>query len=99
MMHKFLDHAATFTPMHIGIHIKPHISNLVNGLPCPGEYEETLIADEVGQRLVVEHTQDAKSADLHATSGYYNFAKMPGNFEDLIELPGNAVTSVVGRVP
>jgi hypothetical protein len=97
-IHKCLDHAATFTPMHIGIHIEPHISNIMNGLPCAGEYEEALVVDEIGQRLVVEHTHDADFVDNHAASGYYNFAKMPGNFEDLIELPGNAVTSVVGQI-
>ena len=95
--HKCLDHAATYTPMYIGIHVKPHISNIVNGLPCPGEYEETLLADEVGQRLAVEHTQGTGGIDTYAARGYYNFAKMPGNFEDLIELPGNAVTSVVSQ--
>jgi hypothetical protein len=95
--HRCLDHAATYTPIHIGIHVKPHISNIMNGLPCPGEQEEALVADEVGQRLVVEHTQDADGIDTHLASGYYNFAKMPGNFEDLIELPGCAVTSVVSQ--
>lgn len=97
-MPKCLDHATTFTPMHIGIHVKPHISNVINGLPCPGEYEEALVADEVGQRLVVEHTHDADYFDSYAASSYFNFAKMPGNFEDLIELPGNAVTSVEPNV-
>jgi hypothetical protein len=92
--HKCLDHGATFAPMQIGINVKPHISNM-NGIPLMAQYDETLVADEVGQRLVVEHTQDGYSPDDHASSGYYNFAKMPGNFEDLIELPGNSVTSVV----
>jgi hypothetical protein len=71
----------------------------MNGLPCAGEYEEASVTDEIGQRLVVEHTQDADCIDTHAASGYYNYAKMPDNFEDLIELPGNSVTSVVCENP
>jgi hypothetical protein len=90
--HKCLDHATTYTPMHIGIHVRPRISNIMNGLPGAGEYEEILVADEAEQGLVVIHTQGANNIDTHTESGYYNFAKLPGNFEDLIELP---VASVV----
>lgn len=90
--HKCLDHATTFRPMHLGISVKPHISNM-NGVPLMAHYDEALVTDEVGQKLVVQHTQDTDVPDAHVASGYYNFAKMPGNFEDLVELPGNSATS------
>jgi hypothetical protein len=31
--HKCLDHAAAYTPIHIGIHVKPHISNIIMAFP------------------------------------------------------------------
>jgi hypothetical protein len=103
---KCLSHDSVFKPMRIGINVTPHISNIVD-LPSHevkdffnghtiGDPHDALISCEVGQRLPVEHSHDASCVDTHTLmNGYYNFAKMPGQFEDLVELPGNAVTSVV----
>jgi hypothetical protein len=48
------------------------------------------IEGEVGQKFV----SDGDHSDA-MVNGLYNFAKLPGSWEDLVELPGRAVTSVV----
>jgi hypothetical protein len=64
------------------------------------EPDGPLLTRQVGQRLPVQHSYDDTFRDSHTLlDGYYNFAKMPGQFEDLIELPGNAMSSVVRALP
>jgi hypothetical protein len=83
--HTPMDPEAIFSPIRIGITIKPRISNIMTSLTTLEHSEETRIEGEFGQKL--------KAAV--SNTGYYNFAKMPGSFEHLIELPGNAISSVV----
>jgi hypothetical protein len=83
--HTAVDPEAIFSPIYIGITIKPRISNIMTSLTTLEHSEETRVEGEVGQKL---------KAAVNS-GGYYNFAKMPGSFEDLIELPGNAISSVV----
>lgn len=59
--------------------------------------DETTISEQIGQRFPTEAFEGCESkTDPEAMLGeFYNFAKLPGSFEDLIELPGNAVTTLV----
>lgn len=83
--YNFFDPDTTFSPFHISITVKPRISGIMPDLTILEHAEESKVEGEVGQML--------KAAVGDA--GYYNFAQMPGNFEDLVELPGNSVSSVV----
>lgn len=98
-----IDHDTIFGPMHIGIAVKPQISNTMSGISFKDEWEETMVDEEVGQKLRTDRIQlDPKSrvSSINSmTEGYYNFAHMPGNFEDLIELPGNAITTMEPNLP
>ena len=97
------DYDTVFMPLHFNIRVDPQISGLVvgPGFSLERSEETSVVAGEVGQRFPTDYETralanecvDGEKEDL--IDGLYNFAKMPGNFEDLIELPGSAVTTMV----
>jgi hypothetical protein len=55
----------------------------------------------VGQRFPTEGTEDSWGKKEHPqvmVDGMYNFAKMGGTFEDMVALPGKAVTTKVSQI-
>jgi hypothetical protein len=89
--------------MYLGITVKPQVSNTMSGISFKDEWEETMVDEEVGQKLQNDHMRvdfKGRMPSINSmTEGYYNFANMPGNFEDLIELPGNAITTKEPNLP
>jgi hypothetical protein len=98
-----IDHDTVFGPMYLGITVKPQVSNTMSGISFKDEWEETMVDEEVGQKLQNDHMRvdfKGRMPSINSmTEGYYNFANMPGNFEDLIELPGNAITTKEPNLP
>lgn len=53
---------------------------------------------QVGQRFgAFEEDQDDDGESV-LVDGLYNFAAMSGHFEDLVELPGSSVGTIVSRL-
>lgn len=95
-----VDHETTFGPFSIGITVMPRISGMtMNKVFVSEAHQEVLLDEEVGQKFLVEHTIDSKKDGLSSVEGYYNFANMKQDFEGLIELPGNAVTTTEPELP
>ncbi|KAL3419361.1 hypothetical protein PVAG01_09583 [Phlyctema vagabunda] len=83
-----------FSPIHFSITVTPRISGTMTAQTFDMEEsaEESVVEGEVGQKFPTGGIH-GEHAD-HCVDGMYNFAKLPGNFEDLMELPGNSITSV-----
>lgn len=77
----------------------------MNNIPFQEEHQDQRLDEEVGQRLLVEHTSNSgknskgKTDSFSQYEGYFNFATMKQDFEGLIELPGNAVTTKEPSLP
>ncbi|PVH70434.1 hypothetical protein DL98DRAFT_661167 [Cadophora sp. DSE1049] len=95
----YLDYSATFPPINFSITAKPHISGIINGLWFISETENFQVERQVGQMFPTENTADSAGTFEDSDAGLYNSAKLPGSFEDLIELPGNAVSTVEPSLP
>ena len=92
------DYSTVFTPIRFNICVEPQISGIVVGVSFEKPEETSIVAGEVGQKFPTDFDMPANvkgNAEEEIIDGLYNFAKLPGSFEDLIELPGNAITSLV----
>ncbi|RDW84535.1 hypothetical protein BP6252_02125 [Coleophoma cylindrospora] len=93
------DYDDVFCPIHFCITVTPKVSGTMSSatLDIQTLPEESVVHGEVGQKFPTGGIH-GEHAD-HCIDGMYNFAKLPGNFEDLMELPGNAITSVEPTLP
>ncbi|PQE03027.1 GCN5-related N-acetyltransferase protein [Rutstroemia sp. NJR-2017a BVV2] len=83
-----------FTPLTFEIEVKAWISASFHKTVG----QTSIVAGEVGQRFPTEGTEDSWGKKEHPevmVDGMYNFAKMDGAFEDMVSLPGKAVTTKV----
>ncbi len=100
--------ADIFTPIHLHITVRPCITNAPDvhrGLD--GGIDGAVVQGQVGQRFSsgmncedddgggVRGVKDGCGNGSGMLEELYNFAELPGNFEDLVELPGSSVGSVV----
>lgn len=89
---------SVFKDITFSIAVKPDIA----GLNIPKSLFEhhaqhSTVHGEVGQKFSTMSEAHLEREGL-AVNGLYNFTKLPVNFEELIELPGSATSSVVGFV-
>lgn len=96
-MHSHIDdhYSQVFTDIEFNIAVRPEIA----GMNIPkGVFEHhaqlTTVKSQVGQKFSSMSEEYSEGEGL-AINGLYNFAKLPVNFEDLIELPGSTVSTVV----
>lgn len=92
------DYEAIFTPIRMNIDVQPRISGCLDN-KISGEFiGGAMLTGEIGQKFPTVLPDYNVFEDMHdkcMLNGLYNFAKLPGSFEDMVELPGTAVTSVV----
>ncbi|KAH8663520.1 hypothetical protein BGZ60DRAFT_69342 [Tricladium varicosporioides] len=94
------DYDEIFTPVHFSISIQPRINRSLENKLFEYEAQRSIVSGEVGQKFptaLFDSNGEPLNGEYKDTiiNGLYNFAKVPGSFEDLIELPGNSVTTVV----
>ena len=88
----------SFAPLHFTISILPDVSGAIGVSEMIEQVEESVVAGEIGQRFPTEGTEESlgkEESDNHMVDGLYNFAKLPGDFEHMVELPGSSVTTMV----
>ena len=87
-----------FTPVHFHISVKPRITNAPDkstNIFAASEYDESIVDGQVGQRFGVVEVENDENGESVLVDGLYNFAAMGGHFEDLVELPGSSVGTIV----
>lgn len=88
-----------FTPVHFHISVKPSITNAPDkstNLFAGSDYDEAIVEGQVGQRFgAFEEDEEDEDGESVLVDGLYNFAAMGGHFEDLVELPGSSVGTIV----
>jgi len=86
------DYDTIFTPIHFMLSIEPRISGCTDKKPYGHSIIGATVQGEVGQKLNDDALKDENEDVM--VNGLYNFAKL-ACFEDMVELPGTAATSVV----
>ncbi|KAM3070355.1 hypothetical protein ACMFMG_010186 [Clarireedia jacksonii] len=92
------DFEKIFTPLTFDIEVKAWISAALHKT----QSQRSIVAGEVGQRFPTEGTEDSWGKEEHPevmVDGMYNFAKMRGTFEDMVSLPGKAITTKEPNLP
>ena len=87
-----------FTPVHFHISVKPRITNAPDkstNIFAVSEYDESIVEGQVGQRFGVVEVGNDEDGESVLVDGFYNFAAMGGHFEDLVELLGSSVGTIV----
>ncbi|KAK2630308.1 hypothetical protein QTJ16_001128 [Diplocarpon rosae] len=90
-----------FTPIHFYISVKPSITNAPDKSTnlAANDFDESIVEGQVGQRFGAFEEEEEEEEDEDGESvlveGLYNFAAMGGHFEDLVELPGSSVGTMV----
>ncbi|TVY81711.1 hypothetical protein LSUE1_G003658 [Lachnellula suecica] len=91
------DCETVFTPITFSITVEPTIDD--SPLSSASVTNWAIVGGECGQRFptALSDAEDASGGEHPdvMVNGLYNFAKLPGSWEDMVELPGNSVTSVV----
>ncbi|KAF4628317.1 hypothetical protein G7Y89_g9834 [Cudoniella acicularis] len=91
------DYTEVFTPVYFSISVQPRINGSLENKLFEYETQRSVVSGEVGQKfptaLFGDDPLEGEQRDA-LINGLYNFAKVPGTFEDLIELPGNSITTV-----
>jgi hypothetical protein len=85
------DYDTIFTPIYFMLSIEPRISGCIDKKLYGHSIIGATVQGEVGQKLNDDALEDEHQGFM--VNGLYNFAKL-ANFEDMVELPGTAVTSV-----
>lgn len=85
-----------FKEITFSIAVRPEIA----GLNIPKSLFEhhaqhSTVHGEVGQKFSAMSAEYVESGGMEV-NGLYNFTKLPVHFEDLIELPGSTISTVVG---
>lgn len=92
------DYDDVFTPIRFNIDIQPRINGSLESKIFDYDGQQSIVSGEVGQVFPTTSAGEGPSADEHHDcfiNGLYNFAKLPGSFEDLVGLPGNSFSTVV----
>lgn len=86
------DYGQIFSPIKIRISVKPRIEGAVDrSVDLLGaDWEENIVAGQIGQRFF-----DGDGTRDEEVDGLFNFAMMEGTLEDMVEMPGRAVTTIV----
>ena len=87
-----------FTPVHFHISVKPRITNAPDkstNIFAASKYDESIVEGQVGQRFGVVEVGNDEDGESVLVDGFYNFAAMGGHFEDLVELLGSSVGTIV----
>jgi hypothetical protein len=86
------DYHEVFTPLTFSITVQPEITGKkIEDLVHGKEECISIVGEQAGQKFPTGGCKDGEGL----VNGLYKFAKMPGDFEDLVELPGDAITSLV----
>ncbi|RDL40680.1 uncharacterized protein BP5553_00659 [Venustampulla echinocandica] len=91
------DYDDVFTPIHFNIAIQPRINGSLESKIFGYDSQRSIVSGEVGQVFPTSLAGEGASAEEHhhcLINGLYNFAKLPGSFEDLVGLPGNSFSTV-----
>lgn len=84
-----------FADIELSVSVKPDVAGM--NIPA-GIFEHhaqvTTVKGQVGQKFVSdEHSISEETSNM--IPGLYNFTRLPVNFEDLIELPGSTISTIV----
>lgn len=95
-----VDLQKVFSPIHFQISVRPRITNAPDksSLFAMSECDESIVEGQVGQRFGAFEDASGEAGEQVLVDGLYNFAEMSGHFEELVELPGSSVATIVGFI-
>ena len=90
-------HHAAFMPIRFSICVEAHVEGVVQKFSVSNalapDFDNSIVKGEVGQKLPTDMASEEEREAI--VNGLYNFAKLPGSIEDMVELPGSSTTTMV----